>query len=71
MSIARVDEKLRDIVDRVPDGVDVTVDLSRFVTGVVVGPEEHSRSEDLVRAVIEDYGLPWKVQPSLLLRKRR
>jgi hypothetical protein len=70
LGMQKLDDRLSDIIDRIPAGIDLTIDLSRFITGVVVGPEPHSRSEELVRSIVEHYELPWSVRPSRLLKKR-
>lgn len=67
---SREGDKMSDVVARTPSGVDLTVDLSRFITGVVVGPEEHTRSEELIKSIKEHYQLPWVVRASLMLKKR-
>jgi hypothetical protein len=59
------------VVEHIPTGIDLVVDLPHFVTGVVVGPEEHSRNHDLVKSIVQHYRLPWNVTPSDRLRKRR
>jgi hypothetical protein len=63
-------DRMNDLIARIPEGIDLTVDLSRFVTGVLVGPEAHSRSEELVESIVERYELPWEVRSSVLLKKR-
>jgi hypothetical protein len=67
---AKAGDTLSGVFARTPGGIDLTIDLSRFVIGVVVGPEAHSRSEELVMSIVEHYQLPWRVRPSLLLKKR-
>jgi hypothetical protein len=69
LSSLREGEPFEQLIARIPEAVELDIELTRFITGVVVGPEQGSRSFELIRSIVEQYSLPWAVRSSELLKK--
>ena len=57
-------DSMSDVKAKITPGIEVGFDPAKYVNHIVVGPKEHSRTQDLVEAILKRYGLSWEVTAS-------
>ena len=55
---------------QMPTGLEVEVDPARLITEVIVGPKEQTTTYNLVKEIMNQYGLPQPVLASSRLQRR-